>query len=59
MDELKENVIYLLENLNFRPDEHSFVEPWVERVEPKVEMAQETPQEEQSNSKTKTAAVSQ
>lgn len=37
MDELKENVTYLMENLNFRPDEHSYVEPWVEPCAPKKE----------------------
>ena len=24
-DELKENAVYIVENLNFRPDEHSYV----------------------------------
>ena len=28
IDELKENVAYVMENLNFIPDEHSYVEPW-------------------------------
>lgn len=30
LEELKENVIYLMENLNFIPDEHSFVAPYIE-----------------------------
>lgn len=29
-EDLKEGIVYIVENLNFRPDEHSFVEPWVE-----------------------------
>lgn len=29
-DELKENCVYLLENLNFLPDEHGFVEAFVD-----------------------------
>jgi len=29
-EELKENCIYLMENLNFRPDEHAYVETWVD-----------------------------
>ena len=46
-DELKENVCYLLENLNFRPDEHSFVEPWVEPEAPgRVDDAEENKEEE-------------
>jgi 3-phosphoglycerate kinase len=32
-DELKENTCYILENLNFRPDENSYVEPWVDLEE--------------------------
>jgi len=30
VDELKENVIYIMENLNFLPDEQSYVSPWME-----------------------------
>ena len=37
IEELKENCVYLLENLNFIPDEHSYVEPWVEAKEQVVE----------------------
>lgn len=33
IEELKENVVYVMENLNFLPDEHSYVAPWVEPVE--------------------------
>ena len=51
LDELKENCIYVLENLNFRPDEHSYVEPWVEPTAPKKEEVEEQAPEEQSNSK--------
>ena len=29
-EELKENSVYLIENLNFRPDEHGYVETWVD-----------------------------
>ena len=29
-ESLKEGSVYLLENLNFRPDENSFVKPWVD-----------------------------
>ena len=32
-EELKENCVYLIENLNFRPDEHGYVEPWVDPEE--------------------------
>ena len=34
MEELKEGTLYVVENLNFRPDEHSFVEPWIEPEDP-------------------------
>ena len=34
MEELKEGTLYVVENLNFRPDEHSFVEPWNEPEDP-------------------------
>ena len=30
IEELKEGVVYVMENLNFLPDEHSYVSPWVE-----------------------------
>lgn len=33
IDELKENVVYVMENLNFLPDEHSYVAPWIEPEE--------------------------
>jgi hypothetical protein len=33
IEELKENVVYVMENLNFIPDEHSYVEPWKENAE--------------------------
>ena len=34
IDELKEGALYAVENLNFRPDEHSYVEPWIEPEDP-------------------------
>ena len=37
IEELKENVVYVMENLNFIPDEHSFVAPWIEPEEEKKE----------------------
>ena len=49
LEELKENCIYVLENLNFLPDEHSFVEPWVETQEKPLEEVKKTePNEEDS-----------
>ena len=33
IEELKENVVYVMENLNFLPDEHSYVAPWIEPIE--------------------------
>lgn len=49
-EELKENCIYLMENLNFRPDEHGYVAPWVdpEDLKPK----KEEPKEEEEEAKT-------
>ena len=32
-DELKENAVYIVENLNFRPDEHSYVTPFFDPEE--------------------------
>jgi hypothetical protein len=29
-EELKENNVYVIENLNFRPDENAYVEPYVD-----------------------------
>ena len=37
IEELKENCVYLMENLNFIPDEHSYVEPFIEAKETVVE----------------------
>ena len=34
-DELKENAVYIIENLNFRPDEHGYVEQFVDPEEQK------------------------
>jgi hypothetical protein len=34
VEDLKEGTLYVAENLNFRPDEHSYVEPWVEPEDP-------------------------
>jgi 3-phosphoglycerate kinase len=36
-DELKESSAYVVENLNFKPEEHSYVEPWIEPVDPNEE----------------------
>jgi len=39
LEDLREGAVYLCENLNFRPDEHSFVEPFKEvKEEPKEEV---------------------
>ena len=32
-DELKENAVYIIENLNFRPDEHGHVETFIDPEE--------------------------
>ena len=37
VEELKENVVYVMENLNFLPDEHGYVAPWIEPEEEKKE----------------------
>ena len=51
IDELKENVIYVMENLNFLPDEHSYVAPWIEpEEENKKEQEEEKEDAEQVNS---------
>jgi hypothetical protein len=34
VEDLKEGTLYVAENLNFRPDEHSYVELWVEPEDP-------------------------
>lgn len=41
LEELREGAIYLCENLNFRPDEHSYVEPFQEKKEPPKEEKKE------------------
>ena len=33
IEELKEGVIYVMENLNFLPDEHAYVSPWIDPEE--------------------------
>lgn len=33
-EDLKEGILYVVENLQFRPDEHSFVEAWIEPEDP-------------------------
>ena len=33
LEELKEGVVYVMENLNFLPDENSYVSPWVDPEE--------------------------
>lgn len=45
-DELKENAVYIIENLNFRPDEHGYVEPW---VDPEEALALKKAEEERQN----------
>ena len=45
-DELKENAVYIIENLNFRPDEHGYVEPW---VDPEEALALKKAEEERAN----------
>ena len=35
VEELKEGMVYVMENLNFLPDEHSYVSPWIEPEEDK------------------------
>lgn len=47
LDELKENVIYVMENLNFLPDENSYVAPW---IEPEEKKDQEEEKEEEPDS---------
>jgi len=38
---LKEGILYVVENLNFRPDEHSYVESWVEPEDPNKKQEEE------------------
>lgn len=42
VEDLKEGTLYVAENLNFRPDEHSYVEPWVEPEDPNKVKEEET-----------------
>ena len=46
VEELKENVVYVMENLNFLPDEHSYVAPWIEPEEENREQEEEKQEEE-------------
>ena len=51
IEELKENCVYLMENMNFIPDEHSYVEPWIESKEDYMQVpgtADSQPNEEDS-----------
>ena len=41
IEELKENTVYVMENLNFLPDEHSYVAPYVEPEEDKTKKEEE------------------
>ena len=50
IDELKENVIYVMENLNFLPDEHSYVAPWIEPEEENKEQEEEKEEGDDINS---------
>lgn len=50
IEELKENVVYIMENLNFLPDENSYVAPWIEpEVEHKKEQEEEKKQGEENS----------
>ena len=51
LDELKENVVYLMENLNFVPDEHSYVSPYFEPEEEKSKEQEEEKKDEGEDSK--------
>lgn len=51
LDELKENVVYIMENLNFIPDEHSFVSPYFEPEEEKSKEQDEEKKEDGEDSK--------
>lgn len=37
VEDMKEGTCYVVENLNFKPDENSFVEPWIEPKDPDEE----------------------
>ena len=51
IEELKEGCIYVMENLNFIPDEHSFVAPWIEpEDETKKEQEEEKKEPEEASS---------
>ena len=50
IEELKENVVYVMENLNFIPDEHSFVAPWVEPEEEHKEKEEEKEEGQEESS---------
>lgn len=45
-----------MENLNFLPDEHSYVEPWIEPEQPKVEEEKEDQAPEENSKGAKTIA---
>ena len=49
IEDLKENCVYLLENLNFIPDEHSYVEPWIEVKEQVVEEVKKDDENEEDS----------
>ena len=49
VEELKENVVYVLENLNFLPDEHGYVAPWIEPEEEKKEEEEEKEPDESAS----------
>jgi hypothetical protein len=45
-----------MENLNFRPDEHSFVEPWIDPdFKPAVKQTKEEELDESTNKKKETS----
>ena len=53
IEELKENVVYVMENLNFIPDEHSFVAPYIEPEEDNKDQDEEKDEAEQEMSSQK------
>ena len=56
IENLKENCVYLMENLNFLPDENSYVEPFIEPKEEEEETNAEKTEEKEEDSKGKPIA---
>jgi len=59
LDELKEGVIYMMENLNFIPDEYSYVAPWAEPDDETKEAEEDKKDVEEENQKSMPAAKGQ